>query len=121
METILYYGKYYGVMPLSLPRDVFSGEGFIDGLKYNINFKAAFYEDMKPEILQDYNDLVDRNNNGFYSNLKYDIDIYNQVTGRSDGRAAQAAKVIKEINTPRARISPNEYIYKLKWKGSDQV
>ena len=39
METIIYWGKYYGVYPTSLPRDAFSNSNFQDGLTFSINFK----------------------------------------------------------------------------------
>ena len=55
METLIYWGKFYGVMPMSLPRDTFSSDNFESGLSYSINFKAAFYEDMRPEILSEFN------------------------------------------------------------------
>lgn len=116
METILYYGKMYGVMPKSLPRDVFSTDTFDNGISYSIDFKAAFYEDMQPHILSDFNAL----SYPFYSTLAYPIDIYNQAMGRSDGRPAKAAYVVKETNTARAKASPNGYVYVLKWRGSDK-
>ena len=113
METILYWGKYYGVMPRSLPRDVFSNPNFETGLSYSINFRAAFFEDMKPEILEDFNYLSQE----YYNSLPYEIDIYNDILHRTDNRAAKAAYIVKQ----KSSISPNGYVYKLKWKGSDDL
>ena len=113
METIIYYAKFYGVMPKSLPRDVFSSSNFDNGLSYSIDFKAAFFEDMKPEIIQDFN--YDSKN--YYNSLPYRIDIYNDILDRADNRPAKAAYV----ETVTSNISPTGYLYKLRWRGSDSV
>lgn len=117
METILYYGKYYGVMPKSLPRDVFSSAMFDTGLSYSVEFKAAFYEDMKPDILADFNYI----SGSLYNNQKYQINPYNQILGKADMRPAKAAAVIKDTTSPAALNSPAGYVYKLKWRGSDDI
>lgn len=114
METIRYYAKYYGVYPTSLPRDTFSQTSFENGIVYNINFKAAFYEDMNPEILYDFNDLMSYNWNK--SGL-YDIETYNTTLDRVDTRSATAAKIVKYENYS----NPRGYEYKLKWKGDRRV
>lgn len=107
METIIYYGKMYGVTPKSLPRDVFSNVNFDSGLSYSIDFKAAFYEDMIPDIIADFNAL----SKSYTDSLTYDIDIYDTDLGQIDGRAAMGAYVKREKNG----------ILKLKWKGDDVV
>lgn len=117
METILYYGKFYGVFPKSLPRDNFSSVNFDNGLSYSIDFHASFYEDLKPEIISDFNDL----SREFYHKQKYEIDIYNAALGHSDGRAATAAYIEIDRTSTRAVASPNSYLLKLKWRGSDKV
>lgn len=113
METILYYCKYYGVMPKSLPRDVFSSASFDSGLSYSIEFKAAFFEDMRPEILFDFNDI----SRDFYNSRKYQIEVYNPILGHVDNRPAQAAYVEMQPSTK----SPNGHVFKLRWRGSDQI
>jgi hypothetical protein len=117
METIIYYGKMYGVMPVSLPRDVFSTPTFDDGITYSVDFKAAFYEDMKPDILSDFNKL----SSGLYNTQKYQINPYNQILGRADTRPAKAAAVVVDRTSPAALDSPTGYLYKLKWRGSDRI
>lgn len=117
METILYYGKFYGVFPKSLPRDNFSSVNFDNGLSYSIDFHAAFYEDMRPEIISDFNDL----SRDFYYKQKYEIDIYNTALGHSDGRAATAAYIEIDKSSARAVASPNSCLLKLKWRGSDKL
>ncbi|MBR6289289.1 MAG: hypothetical protein IKR19_08140 [Acholeplasmatales bacterium] len=114
METIIYYGKMYGVVPVSLPRDTFGSPTFDGGLSYNISFKAAFYEDMIPDILADFNAL----SRDYFSSRRYSIPIYNKVLDNIDSRPAQAAYVLVDKESPRAKNSPNGYIYKLCWKGN---
>ena len=117
METIIYFGKMYGVMPMSLPRDVFSNPTFDDGISYTIEFKAAFYEDMKPEILADFNTLSAK----LYNNQLYQINPYNAILDRADMRTAVAAAVIKDRDCAAAKLSPLGYVYKLKWRGGRQL
>lgn len=113
METIIYFAKFYGVMPKSLPRDTFSTPDFDNGLSYSIDFRAAFFEDMRPEIIYDFN-YISQN---YYNNQKYRIDIYNDVLDRTDNRPATAAY----IETVYSELSPTKYLYKLRWRGSDTV
>ena len=117
METIIYYGKMYGVMPMSLPRDVFSNPTFDDGINYTIEFKAAFYEDMKPDILADFNAL----SQSIYNAQRYQINPYNAVLDKSDMRTAVAAAVVKDTTSAAAQRSPLGYVYKLKWRGGRQL
>ena len=116
LETIIYYGKMYGVMPVSLPRDVFSSPTFDNGLSYSVDFKAAFYEDMDPNILADFNAL----NRARFKSAKYSLPIYNPVLDKVDTRPATAAYVIIDKDSVRARQSPRGFIYKLCWKGKEQ-
>lgn len=117
METIIYYGKMYGVVPKSLPRDTFSSPDFTDGIKYSIDFKAAFYEDMKPDIIADFNNL----SIGNYNAQPYQINPYNTVLDHADTRPAEAAYIVKDKDSPAAKLSPTGYVYKLKWRGSETV
>lgn len=53
-ETILFYAKYTGCFPKSVPRDAFSnfkGEGL---LTYSVDWHAQFVEDSNPEILAEF-------------------------------------------------------------------
>ena len=100
-------------MPKSLPRDVFSNASFDNGLSFSIDFKAAFFEDMKPDIIADFNAL----SAPYYNTLPYQIDIYNNVLGRVDNRAAKAAYVERCTS----QINPNQYNLKLRWRGSEKL
>jgi hypothetical protein len=104
-------------MPKSLPRDVFSNPNFDNGLSYSIDFKAAFYEDMKPDILADFNSISAY----AYNSQKYQINPYNQVMGRADTRPAKAAAVIRDTTSATAINSSTGYVYKLKWRGSESI
>ena len=113
METIVYWGKMYGVVPKSLPRDAFSNANFDSGITFSVDFSAAFYEDMIPDILTDFNAL----SLPYYNTLPYKVEIYNNVLGTADTRPGKAAivKLYKSVS------SPSGYVYKLKWKGDDVV
>ena len=113
METIVYYGKMYGVTPKSLPRDSFSNATFESGISYSVDFQAAFYEDMIPEILSDFNYI----SMPFYKTQPYDIDIYNDILDTADGRAATSA-IVKKYTSKK---SPTGFVYKLKWRGRDII
>lgn len=125
METLVYWGKFFGVMPMSLPRDTFSTDNFENGLSYTINFKAAFYEDMRPEILSEFNGLTQQYWSHFSGKKGYDIGIYNPVYGRTDGRWPKAAHILyvdgTNGNDAKAFRSPNKYRYKLAWRGDTKV
>ena len=111
METIIYWCKLYGVMPMNLPREVFSTVDLSNGLSYTINFKAAFFEDMRKDTLMDFNNL----SKSFVGNPDkyYQYETYNSDVGMGDYRPAKYAFVEKYSNPD----SPSGYVYKLKWKG----
>lgn len=112
METIVYWCKLYGVMPMNLPREVFSTVDLSNGLSYTINFKAAFFEDMRKDILSDFNSLS-YSFGGDNANYMYQYETYNSDVGMGDYRPAKYAFVEKYSNPD----SPTGYVYKLKWKG----
>lgn len=111
METILYYGKYYGVVPKSLPRDIFSSVSFDGGISFSIDFKAAFYRELDPLILAEFNKATAQ----AWNQSMYRVDVYNEVLMHSDMRPVTAARVIAEA----ASNAPGGFRYKLKWKGMD--
>lgn len=111
-ERILYYAKFFGVTSKSLPRDTFSNTNFDDGITYNIEFHAAFFEDMNPTILKDFNAI----SRPYYTSLPYRIDIHNDILDRPDNRPAKAALVV-EVDDEATRAHYGGKIYKLKWRG----
>ena len=116
-ESIIYYAKAYGVKSKSLPRDVFSNTDFSNGLSYSIEFNAAFFEDMNPQILLDFNNL----SRSYYESLPYQIDIHNHVLDRPDNRPAKAAFVTgigsNIFDENRSSKAPGGIVPKLKWRG----
>lgn len=57
-ETLLHWSKLYGCYPKTVPRDSFSEIPMDGHLKYSIQWKASFVEDMEPNILTDFNALT---------------------------------------------------------------
>lgn len=112
METILYFSKYYGVMPKDLPRDVFSSSNFDSGLTFSIGFKAAFFDDMDPLILDDFNAFTEES----YNNAPYRIDIYNDILHHIDNRPATTARIF----AVKSKTAPGKMRYVLKWKGYER-
>ena len=116
METIIYWCKLYGVMPMNLPRDVFSAADFTNGLSYTINFKAAFFEDMRRDILIDFNNLANTFS-AYNTGGKYQLETYNSETHTGDYRPAKSAYIAKYRRTNTPIGNEPTWVYKLKWKG----
>ncbi len=112
-ETILYYGKYFGVKSKNLPRDVFSNTDFSNGLSYSIEFGAAFYDDMKPYLLAEFNDFYKEQ----WFNSKFELNVHNTSLDVPDTRPAKAARIFRVRNLH----APGGYVYKLKWKGDSLI
>ena len=111
-ETIIYYAKFFGVKSKSLPRSAFSNTDFSNGLSYSIDFNAAFFDDMKPYILTNFNNI----SKSYYESRKYQVDVHNHILDRPDNRAAKAAYVVTE----KSILAPGGKVYKLKWRGDDK-
>lgn len=73
-ESIIYYAKFTGVFPKSVPREVFSGMAKDADLAYSVNFHCEFVSDMNPLILVEFNNLV----NSYKNSFKKDIDVYDK-------------------------------------------
>ena len=59
-ETLLYWCKWTGVFPASISRDTFSEIPNEGPLKLTVNFKVSgWFEDMEPNIIGDFNSLID--------------------------------------------------------------
>lgn len=107
METIVYYAYICGAIPLTVPRDAFSEIEPGKVISYNIDFKAAFIEDMEPIILRDFNILADEQL-GSESNLEI-IPTYDKINRRFNGEWAKGAKV-KVV-----KLANGKHVYKLIW------
>ena len=113
-ETIIYYAKFWGVFFKNVPRDAFSDIKPDGGLRYAIDFEAAFIDDMNPTILTDFNQLV----YPYITNTR-DLPLYNTEKRMIDGRWATMpiiSKVEKSRNTIWNGPSTMNHTYKLKWR-----
>lgn len=105
-ETVLFYSKLTGVYPKSVPREAFSSLDENGGLVLNVNFKAAFVEDMEPEIIDDFNELFNR-----YNTKSKNIAIYNKEHMAVNGDWVNIPYIVKASK----EFGPG-YRYKLKWR-----
>ena len=128
METIIHYSYFCGCIFTSLPRDSFNDANFDDGIKYGIDIKCAFVEDMNPLIISDFNNLLSDYNRGFNdSNI---ASVYDFENNKTDLLPVASPIIIKDIeyNPAKSRLSnsqnsgvnlkesyTNRYRYKLKW------
>ena len=103
-ETIVYYGYYCGVFFKNLPRDVFSNTEFNGGITYSIDCRAAFFEDMDPLILTDFNALTSNYRN---SATTKECPIYKN--GQINGERPKSAYIKQDTVHGRK-------VYKLKWR-----
>ena len=103
-ETIIYYAYYWGVFFKSLPRDIFSNTEFNGGLNYTIDCRAAFFDDMDPLIIRDFNALT---KNYRSSSTKANSPIYKNK--EINGEIVKSAYITQDTIDKRK-------IYKLKWR-----
>ena len=57
-ESIIHYSKFIGVYPKNVPRGTFSDLPADGNVKFTISFKAAYVEDMDPNIILDFNEVA---------------------------------------------------------------
>lgn len=114
-ETIIHYSKFWGVFFKNVPRDAFSDMKMEGGLRYAVEFEAAFVEDLNPNILTDFNTLTYP-----YVNGTKNLPVFNTNTGMMDGTWAKMPVVakVKDVNQSATWNGPDnmKYIYKLKWR-----
>ena len=56
-EDIIYWAKYVGVYPKTVPRDVFSDMADGSDLRFTVSFKSTFVFDMEVDTLHEFNRL----------------------------------------------------------------
>lgn len=114
-ETIVYIACITGVMPLSVPRDSFSDLKADGGLKYTIQFKGQFVDDMNPMIISSFNKII-------FDNMvmpENDMPIFSDARAGIDGRWAGVPYIAKRKRTSYKQwLGPTTmaYDYKLKWR-----
>lgn len=120
-EELIYYAVCQGVYFKTVPREAFSDIDATNGLRYNVQMKAQFIDDMKPYILTDFDALVRESMGlGGMKDAEW-LDIYNDKIGATDGRWAVAPYIVKQQRDDtdaKAWLAPTtmKYKYKLKWR-----
>lgn len=97
-----------------VPREAFSDMSAGGGLRFSVPWKAQFVEDMDPQILSDFNRLVEVQ---YKTTYKTELWLYNQRLGVPDGRWA-GTPYIAVPNIKSSPLTPNEmeHKYMLKWR-----
>lgn len=119
METIIYYAYFWGVMPTSVPREAFSDPSFPEGLTFSVNFKAAFFEDLDPRILESFNTLMsplvtDKDN---WLPVMYQSYATDNINGRTHSYKAN----LDNMNTTIVDANGNPINNKYRVGGSDRI
>lgn len=114
METIIHWSYLWGVFPISAPREAFSDSNFNEGNTFSANFKAAFVDDMKPIILQEFNQkmnpLIQGKNRLYIHEMK--ADGTPDFMGNVNGLLPTAAYVSRTTSQNGHNGRPK---YKLEW------
>ena len=115
--TILHWTQFWGVIPLSVPREALSDIPQDGHLKFTVNFKADFVADMDPVSLADFNSV-----SSSIPCTKNDIPVYdssrNQVSGENVKRP-WVEGVDSQIQADTNRTPGNYKMYRLKWGGDE--
>lgn len=120
-ESLLYFAKWTGCLPMNVPTDSLSDMANISGnLNLSINWHASFFEDMDKEILQDFNAVV-LNHVGeeqIKADESKDIKLFDPVTNMSNGEWASYPYIasIQENNGLELNRLKKMRRYKLKWR-----
>ena len=119
-ESILYFAKWTGCIPLNVPTESLSDMSNINGnLNISIDWHAAFFEDMNKEILQDFNAVVlNHVGSSFSDDPSKDIKLFDPVTKMSNGEWASypyIASIRDDKGLELTRLNRMRR-YKLKWR-----
>lgn len=108
-ETIIHYSKLYGCRPQGVPRSTFSDLGSNLPLRFNVNWRAEFVEDMEPMILTDFN-ILNQHRKGKV------INIYDSKNLRTNTEPADFARIVVSNESKNKSFrNPETKVYKLKW------
>ena len=109
-ETLIYWACLWGCYPKSVPRSTFSDLPTDGNLKFTVNWKATFQQDMDPMILTHFDNLckeaIAANQGQFVAMNLYDSNI-----GAVTGRKATIPGILKT----ESRISSDGYDFKPKY------
>lgn len=109
MESILFYGKVYGVSIRSLPRDQF-GDINPGEIRYNVDFHGQVPRDMNPIILFEFNKRAKDYFNGGVPNPNNYIPLWDLKYGEIDGSFRPCPFICECTNGKRTKSR-----YKLMW------
>nr|DAE82427.1 MAG TPA: hypothetical protein [Caudoviricetes sp.] len=113
--TILHWAQFWGVMPLSVPREALSDIPQDGHLKFTVNFKADFVEDMEPNTLSDFNNI-----SSSIPCSNPDIPVFDTVRRQVDGENVKrpwVEGVDSQLSADVNKTAGNYKMYRLKWGG----
>lgn len=102
-QSVLFYTKFTGVFPKSVPRQVFSELPEQGQLKFTIQFHTQFVEDTDPIIVDEFNDLN--------KNFGTEVPLYDKDLHGIDGTWVKAAKIVSPEKNNKRGIPQ----YELRW------
>lgn len=116
-ETIIFWSKYYGVFPTTIPSNSFSWAygSLIENQKYDVNYQYSFKEDMNPAALTEFNMNANIGNSMSY------VPIYDKKLGHAGTTwvGAPYIEVVTNNSEPECQFTfklrfrtPDEDIYK---------
>lgn len=123
-ESVVYYSYFCGVMINSVPRDAFSNLTN-EGLRYSVDFKSAFVDDMSPEILADFNYLIETSygydpdpNKNNETHKSVNLPVYSDTIKNVDGTWASFPYIKRIDKDSKTWLGPQnmKYSYKLTWR-----
>lgn len=120
-ETIIYWACLWGCYPKSVPRSTFSDLPTDGNLKFTVNWKATFQQDMDPMILTHFDNLckeaIAANQGQFV-----EMNLYDSNIGAVTGRKATIPGIIKTQSrtTSDGYDFKPKYDYLLKWYYLDE-
>ena len=109
-ETLIYWACLWGCYPKSVPRSTFSDLPTDGNLKFTVNWKATFQQDMDPMILTHFDNLCKEaiaTNQGQF----VEMNLYDSNIGAVTGRKA----TIPGISKTQSRVSSDGYDFKPKY------
>lgn len=115
-ETLLYWACLWGCYPKSVPRSTFSDLPTDGQLKFTVNWKATFQQDMDPMTLLHFNKLCANAQAANQAKL-VNFTLYDHNIGAITGRKAVIPSIVKteKRETKDGYDFKPTYDYKLKW------
>lgn len=107
-QTIIHYSAIYGCYPKTTPRDSFSDMPSDGNLRFTVQWKGTFQQDMDPMIIKHFNNIAQTSSG--YSSSSTAMSLYDQDIGCVTGESAKIPQIAIES------VSNSSYLaYKLHW------